>query len=80
MLNEGPWAFNGHLLLLKEITDLEQPADVTFDIARFGVKAYSIPPLKQTPEFTKVLGSQLGTFYGYDEANLYCGADKSVNF
>ncbi|KAJ8435105.1 hypothetical protein Cgig2_001980 [Carnegiea gigantea] len=65
VLNEGPWAFDGHLLLLKEITGLEQPTDVEFDTTRFLVK---------------VLGSQLGPFLSCDEANLYCGADKSVNY
>ncbi|KAJ8422639.1 hypothetical protein Cgig2_000445 [Carnegiea gigantea] len=80
VLNEGPWAFDGHLLLLKEIMGPEQPADVKFDMARFWVKAYSVPPLKQTMGFAKVLGTQLGTFLGCDEANLYCGADKFVNF
>jgi len=79
-LNEGPWAFDGHLLLLKEITGLEQPTDIQFDTSQFWVKAYSVPPLKQTVEFAKVLGSQLGIFLSCDEANLYCGADKSVNF
>ncbi|KAJ8435872.1 LOW QUALITY PROTEIN: hypothetical protein Cgig2_028580 [Carnegiea gigantea] len=42
--------------------------------------AYFVPPLKQTMEFAKVLGSQLGVFLNCDEATLYCGVDKSVNF
>ncbi|KAJ8443394.1 hypothetical protein Cgig2_018827 [Carnegiea gigantea] len=42
--------------------------------------AYSVLPLKQTVEFSKVLGSQLGIFLSCNEANLYCGADKSMNF
>ncbi|KAJ8422715.1 LOW QUALITY PROTEIN: hypothetical protein Cgig2_003261 [Carnegiea gigantea] len=80
VLNEGPWAFDGHLLLLKEITGVEQPSDVNFDKARFWAKAYSVPLLKQTMEFAKVLGSQLGMFMACDESNVYCEADKSVNF
>ena len=35
VLNERPWAFDGHLLLLKEIIGVEQPTDVSFDKVRF---------------------------------------------
>ncbi|KAJ8452712.1 hypothetical protein Cgig2_005048 [Carnegiea gigantea] len=65
VLNEGPWAFDRHLLLLKEITGPEQPRTL-------------YPPLKQTPAFAKVLGSEFGMFYGCNRANLYCGVDKSL--
>ncbi|KAJ8429102.1 LOW QUALITY PROTEIN: hypothetical protein Cgig2_023644 [Carnegiea gigantea] len=79
VLNKGPWAFDGHLLLVKEIIGLEQPLDIKFDTARFWMKAYSVPP-KTNDGVRKDVGVQLGTFLGCDEANLYCGVDKSVNF
>ncbi|KAJ8445588.1 hypothetical protein Cgig2_012476 [Carnegiea gigantea] len=82
VLNEGPWAFDGHLLLRKEIMGTEQPMNVTFDSARFWVKAYGVPPLKQTSAFAQFIAAQLGTFYACtcDEPNLYCETDKSMNF
>ena len=41
-LNEGPWAFDGHLLILKEWRGTEQLSEITFDKARFWVKAYDV--------------------------------------
>ena len=35
VLKEGPWAFDGHLLLLKEWTGLEQLSEIKFDKACF---------------------------------------------
>ncbi|KAJ8445890.1 hypothetical protein Cgig2_000202 [Carnegiea gigantea] len=67
-------------LLLRELTGLEQPSEVEFSKARFSVKAMDVPPLKQTSSFAKVLGDNLGMFINYDDSNLYCTADKSVNF
>ncbi|KAJ8424159.1 hypothetical protein Cgig2_010903 [Carnegiea gigantea] len=36
-LEEGPWAFNEHVLLLKELDINEQPSNIEFTIARFWV-------------------------------------------
>ncbi|KAJ8421787.1 LOW QUALITY PROTEIN: hypothetical protein Cgig2_018412 [Carnegiea gigantea] len=49
-LNEGPWAFDGNILMLKSITGYEQPLEVQFTHARC------------------------------DDSNIFCAADKSVNF
>ncbi|KAJ8445804.1 hypothetical protein Cgig2_027885 [Carnegiea gigantea] len=58
VLDEDPWAFDGHILLLREIAGMEETTDIEFDTARLWV----------------------GTFYAYDEVNLYCGLYKSINF
>ncbi|KAJ8446368.1 hypothetical protein Cgig2_019261 [Carnegiea gigantea] len=42
VLNEGPWAFDGHTLLLKLMTGLEILSEVQFTKARFWVKAYDV--------------------------------------
>jgi len=39
VFNEGPWAFDGRILMLKEIIGLEQPSEVVFNKARFCIKA-----------------------------------------
>jgi len=52
VLSEVAWSFDGAILLLKQITWSEQPADITFDSARFWVKAYNIPAKQQTHAFT----------------------------
>ncbi|KAJ8442950.1 hypothetical protein Cgig2_019523 [Carnegiea gigantea] len=77
VLNKGSWAFDSHLLLLKEITGVEQPTNINFDKMRFWVNAYSAPLLKQTTDFARVLSSQLGTFQACDESNLYGGANNT---
>ena len=68
MLDEGPWAFNGHILLLRKITGMKQPMEVKFDTAQLRVKAYGVPPLKQIYTFAQFLAAQVGTFYACDEA------------
>ncbi|KAJ8441641.1 hypothetical protein Cgig2_019775 [Carnegiea gigantea] len=40
VLEEGPWAFDGHVLLLKELDIHEQPSKIEFTSARFW--AYQI--------------------------------------
>ncbi|KAJ8453215.1 LOW QUALITY PROTEIN: hypothetical protein Cgig2_008099 [Carnegiea gigantea] len=79
VLNKGPWAFDGNILLLRELTRLEQPSEVEFTKARFWVTALAVPQLKQTSSFAKILGDHPGTFIKCDDSNLYCAADKSVN-
>ena len=42
-LNEGPWAFDGNILLLKELTDFKHPLEVIFNTARFWVNPVTCP-------------------------------------
>ena len=79
VFNEGPWAFDGCILMLKEMTRLEQPSEVVFNKDRFCVKAYDVPALKQTYNFAKFLGTQIGDFVDCVEDNIG-GIDKSLNF
>ena len=79
VLNEGPWAFNGKILLLKEITGAEVPSEVSFTMARLFVKACDLPAKKQTVAFAQCLGNKLGTFSSC-EADTMFGVDKSVCF
>ncbi|KAJ8451421.1 hypothetical protein Cgig2_017812 [Carnegiea gigantea] len=80
VLNEGPWAFDGNILLLTTIAGFEQPSEVQFTNARLWIKAIDVPPIKQTLTFAKVLGDNLDQFVGCDVSSLFCAADKSVNF
>ena len=79
VLNEGPWAFDGSVLLLKQMTGLEQPSEVVFDKIRFCVKAYDVPVLKQTYNFAQFLGTQVGDFVDCIEDSLG-GISKTLNF
>jgi len=43
VLDEDPWAFNGHILLSREIAGMEVTTDVEFDTARLWVNACKVP-------------------------------------
>ncbi|KAJ8435037.1 LOW QUALITY PROTEIN: hypothetical protein Cgig2_027246 [Carnegiea gigantea] len=47
IINEGPWSFDGKILLLTEVSGLEQPSKIRFPMAHFWVKAYDIPGRKK---------------------------------
>jgi len=79
VLNEGPWSFDGSILLLKQVTGSEQIADIKFDSARFWVKAYNVPAKQQTHAFGYFLASKVGTFVACDEETMY-GVDKALCF
>jgi len=44
------------------------------------VKAYDVSALRHASAFARLTGDQIGPFVDCDEANLYCGFDKPVNF
>ncbi|KAJ8422345.1 hypothetical protein Cgig2_006315 [Carnegiea gigantea] len=75
VLDEGPWAFNGNFLLIKEWTGLEQTLEIKFTY----VKAFDVPGIRQTKKFAEFLGSQIGTFVDCDDS-MMLGADKSLCF
>jgi len=79
VLNEGPWAFDGHLLLVKEWSGIEQPSEIAFRAARFWVKVYDVPGIRQTKAFAEFLGAQIGTFVDCED-NIIFGADRSLCF
>jgi len=35
VLNEGPWSFDGYILLLKQMKGMEVLSSITFSMARF---------------------------------------------
>jgi len=78
-LNEGPWAFDGCILLLKQMTDTEVLSEVSFSTARFWVKAYDVSGMKQTVFFTQMLASKIGVFVSCDETAMF-GVDKALCF
>ncbi|KAJ8434339.1 hypothetical protein Cgig2_019966 [Carnegiea gigantea] len=76
VLNEGPWTFDGKIRLLKEVTSLEKPSEVSFTTTHFWVKAYDLPSKKQTIACAQLIGNKIGTFVDCDEM-LMMGVDKS---
>jgi len=78
-LNEGPWVFNGCILLLKQMTGLEVPSLVEFLKARFWFKAYDVPGKKHTVSFARLLASNIGEFISWNEATML-EIDKALCF
>jgi len=79
VLNDGLPAFDGHTLLLKELTSFEKYSYVVFNTPRCWIKAYDVPGLKQTKVFAECIPNSMGKFVGIDGDNLV-GMDKSLNF
>ena len=79
VLNEGPSACDGHLLLLKQMTGLEIPSEVVFTTAHFWVKAYNVPGKKQISLFAKVLASNIGELVSCEDSTMK-GIDKALCF
>jgi len=79
VLQEGPWSFDGYILLLNEWTGHEQLSDIEFYHAQFWVKAYDIPAMRQTLSFARVLGDKIGSFLGCEMEDMN-GADRSLCF
>ncbi|KAJ8440217.1 hypothetical protein Cgig2_023982 [Carnegiea gigantea] len=78
-LDKGPWAFDGHLLIMKEWTGTAQLLDIVFDKTGFWVKAYDVPAVRQTRVFAKFLGDKVGTFLRCDDNELL-GTEKALCF
>ncbi|CAL5395205.1 unnamed protein product [Camellia sinensis] len=66
VLYNGPWSFDKHLLLLKEVTDSWQPLHITFSTATFWVQVYDLPLISMTRAVGQLLGNRLGQFVDVD--------------
>ncbi|KAL2944391.1 Synaptojanin-2 [Bienertia sinuspersici] len=70
VIEQGQWAFNNHLLLLKEISGKEQPRDLIFECAYFWVKVYNVPFVKRTRTLAIAIGNKQGKYLDFDEADI----------
>ncbi|KAJ8427008.1 LOW QUALITY PROTEIN: hypothetical protein Cgig2_004210 [Carnegiea gigantea] len=77
VLNKGPWAFDGSLLLLKQMTGLEVLSKVKFSTARFWIKANDVSGKKQTISFAWILASHIGEFVSCDNVTMFA-IDKAM--
>ncbi|KAJ8442816.1 hypothetical protein Cgig2_016282 [Carnegiea gigantea] len=68
-LNEGPWAFDGSVLLVKWMHGLEQPSEMTFSKVRLWVKACDLLMEKKTHD-AETMASKFGDFVDVDEEDI----------
>ncbi|KAL2893167.1 Polypeptide N-acetylgalactosaminyltransferase 9 [Bienertia sinuspersici] len=77
VLEGGPWAFDGHLLLIRSLEGDEQPENIEFTYADFWVRIYNVPMEKRNKEGATWLGRSIGAFLEMDESDL-SGWTKSL--
>ncbi|KAL2925942.1 hypothetical protein RDABS01_000013 [Bienertia sinuspersici] len=66
VLEQGPWSFDGKLLLLKEVNKGEQPAEMTFNMVRSWVKVYQLPVDKRRKPMAMAIANKMGSFVEFD--------------
>lgn len=70
VLEEGPWAFDGHILLLKELDPNVQPSKIEFNTTRFWIKIYDLPMSWRNRKFAEHIGNKIGAFVDVDQLEL----------
>lgn len=43
VVNDGPWTFDKNLVLLRRLTEGEDPLVVTLDVAAFWIQVHNVP-------------------------------------
>ncbi|KAL2921042.1 Arginine biosynthesis bifunctional protein ArgJ mitochondrial [Bienertia sinuspersici] len=70
IIDQSPWSFDNHLLLLREISGIEQLRDLSFDTVYFWIKIYNVPFVKRSRALASLVGNKLGQFFDYDESDI----------
>ncbi|KAL2925745.1 Copper homeostasis protein cutC-like protein, partial [Bienertia sinuspersici] len=70
VIDQSPWSFDNHLLLLREISGIEQPRNFSFDTVDFWIRIYNVPFVKRSRALASLVGNKLGQFLDYDESNI----------
>ncbi|KAL2943510.1 hypothetical protein RDABS01_031858 [Bienertia sinuspersici] len=70
VIEQSPWSFDNHLLLLRELSGFEQPKDLCFDSVDFWIKIYNVPFLKRSKTLAYMVGNKLGQFLDFDESDI----------
>lgn len=59
-LNNGPWQFDFHVVVLKDYEGSTRPSEMVFDTVETWVRVADLPLDKRTKEFGEALGEWLG--------------------
>ncbi|KAG8493752.1 hypothetical protein CXB51_011229 [Gossypium anomalum] len=70
VLTGSPWTFNNHLLVLHRLQWGEDPLKVPLIYTPFWVQIHDVPARLFSEKLAAQLGNFLGSFLGYDGANL----------
>ncbi|CAN1238084.1 hypothetical protein LINGRAPRIM_LOCUS2033 [Linum grandiflorum] len=69
VMKDGPWNFNGSLLILHELKPGEKPKSVPFTKVPFWVQVHDIPFDHFSEATGKILGDKVGRYLNYDPIN-----------
>ncbi|KAL2894912.1 hypothetical protein RDABS01_010821 [Bienertia sinuspersici] len=71
VMDQGSWSFDGKLLLLKEFMKGEQPAEMSFNMARFWVKVYQLPVDRRKKPMAMAIANRMGMFVEFDSSDPF---------
>jgi hypothetical protein len=71
VLQNGPWTFEGFLLVLKKLEIGEAISEVAFNEAEVWVQVFNLPHGYMNEYVGMLLGCHIGRFVKYDESNYY---------
>ncbi|CAN1807844.1 Uncharacterized protein At4g02000 [Linum perenne] len=75
VIDNGPWTFDGSLLVLHELKQGEHPANVALKTTDFWVQVHNLPNGFFSTLVVKALGNYIGEFVKYDERGTLGSAD-----
>lgn len=80
VLQNGPWTFDGFLLVLKKLEIGEAIADVQFNEAEVWVQVFNLPHGYMNEYVGMLIGCHIGRFVKYDESNYYGPGECTCGF
>lgn len=69
MLNNGPWSFDGALLVVNSVGLGEEPLSVSLNEVEFWIQIYNLPSGFMVESVGRQLGNFFGQFVAYDPSN-----------
>lgn len=70
IMEDGPWAFEQNLLVLRKLKPNESPQEATFTHSEFWIQAHNVPPGFVTEKVAMAIGSHIGNFIQVDKNNF----------
>ncbi|CAN1824918.1 hypothetical protein LINPERHAP1_LOCUS30951 [Linum perenne] len=75
VVENGPWTFDGHLLVTHELRKGEHPADVELKTTDMWVQVHNLHSGFFSSAVAKALGNFVGSFIAFDEKSMMMSAE-----
>ena len=73
VMDEGPWIFRGHAVLLEEYDGVTKPSKVEFKTLSIWARVYDLPTGFRTENIGRQLGNKIGKFLKMDLDEEFSG-------